>query len=148
MIILLDTSVLGSATNPAASEETRECKSWLVDLIKNGCNVLIPEIADYELRRELLRADKTRGLKALDELIENLEYLPINTNMMRKASEYWAECRNKGKPFDEDKALDGDVILCAQANSVSNQGSDVVVATTNIGHLSLFVVAKKWQEIA
>ena len=44
-------------------------------------------------------------------------------------------------------ALDGDVILAAQAVILRSQGYDTTIATTNVGHLSRFTPAKLWQEI-
>jgi hypothetical protein len=43
--------------------------------------------------------------------------------------------------------LDGDVILASQAILVNNYGHEVIVATTNTKHLSLFVDAREWQDI-
>jgi hypothetical protein len=42
--------------------------AWLQHLLGKGALVLIPEIADYEVRRELLRAEKTASVARLDEL--------------------------------------------------------------------------------
>ena len=36
-------------------------------LLVAGAAVLVPEIADYEIRRELLRAGKTRSVAVLDQ---------------------------------------------------------------------------------
>jgi hypothetical protein len=47
----------------------------------------------------------------------------------------------------DDKALDGDVILAAQAMSVKINVREVIVATSNLKHLSLFVDASFWQDI-
>jgi len=44
-------------------------------------------------------------------------------------------------------ALDGDVILAAQAVILRSQGYETTIATTNVGHLSRFTPAKLWQEI-
>jgi hypothetical protein len=43
------------------------------------------------------------------------------------------------------QALDGDVILAGQAMTLPI--SDVLIATTNVGHLSRFVPAETWQNI-
>jgi len=107
----------------------------------------VPEIADYELRRELLRMDKIDGIKRLDALKDILGYIPITTQMMLVAAEFWAQARKKGKPTADDKALDGDVILAAQARVIMDGGKNVVIATTNVGHLSRFVNAKEWKGI-
>ncbi len=102
MVILLDAGPLGLITNPRASQETRECNQWLESLALKEIEVKIPEIADFEVRRELLRADK---------------------------------------------ALDGDVILAAQAILIQDEGHEVIIATTNVGHLSRLAQAKTWRDI-
>ena len=56
----------------------------------------MPEIADYEVRRELLRANKREGLARLDALVGLLEYLPITTAAMRQAALFWAQARQQG----------------------------------------------------
>jgi len=148
MIVLLDTGIIGRVTHPHAEKDNDDCNQWLKGLVDKGYTIIIPEIADYEIRRKYLHRNNQKSIQKLDRLNSFLEYLPLNTAIMRKAAGYWAECRNNHRPFSKDEALDGDVILCAQANSVSNQKSDVVVATTNVGHLSIFVEAKEWQDIA
>ncbi|MEC4818281.1 MAG: hypothetical protein SAK29_34165 [Scytonema sp. PMC 1069.18] len=67
--------------------------------------------------------------------------------MMLKAAEFWAEARRRGIPTADPKALDGDVILAAQATLIKEDGDTVVVATTNVEHLSRFVDALYWQGI-
>jgi predicted nucleic acid-binding protein len=75
-------------------------------------------------------------------------YLPLDTEAMILAAQLWAEARNKGKPFTDDRALDGDVILAAQAKSKNlSSNSAVIVVTSNKKHLSCFVDAREWQEI-
>ena len=74
-----------------------------------------------------------------------LHYLPISTAAMRQAALLWARARQQGQPTAGDKALDGDVILAAQA--IALEAPDVLIATTNIGHLSRFVAADLWQNI-
>jgi predicted nucleic acid-binding protein len=107
--------------------------------------VIVPEIADYEVRRELLRAKKERGLARLDALTSRLEYLPITTAAIRQAAVFWAQARQQGHPTADDKALDGDVILAAQALTLG--AAEVVIATTNVGHLSRFAPAALWPDL-
>jgi hypothetical protein len=149
--IVLDTGILGLLTNPN-SPIAKDCNVWLQAHIKAKNRVIIPEIVDYELRRELIRANKFKGLKKLDDLIKVaqspgglLKYQPISTAMMRKAAQLWAETRQQGKPTAHAEALDGDVILCAQALSLTFP--NVIVATTNVGHISRFITASDWQTI-
>jgi hypothetical protein len=144
-VVLLDTGIVGLITNPKLSPESIACTNWLQTLSTAGVRIIIPEIADYEVRRELLRANKVRGMRRLDELVNLLEYLPISTMAMHQAALFWAQARQQGQPTAGDKTIDGDVILAAQAVTLSI--SDVVIATTNVGHLSRFVPADLWQNI-
>ena len=58
MILVLDTGPVGMITNPNAPGANRECYQWMESLVLQGAQVWVPEIADYEVRRELLRANK------------------------------------------------------------------------------------------
>jgi predicted nucleic acid-binding protein len=117
----------------------------LQDLVIRGVRVIVPEIADYEVGRELLRANKVRGLARLDALVAKVEHLPLTTAAMRQAATFWAKARQQGEPAAADKALDGDVILAGQAATVG--AVNVVIATTNVGHLSRFAPAALWPAI-
>ena len=146
-IIVLDTGVLGMLVHPSETGEPRECKTWLKQLVVRGASVYVPEIADYELRRELLRMKSAESIKRLDELKTRLHYAPITTAAMLKAAEHWATARSAGRPTADDKALDGDAILAAQSALLPQSGDTVVVATTNVGHLSQFIDARSWRDI-
>jgi predicted nucleic acid-binding protein len=146
-IILLDTGPLGRITSPKATPENQECAKWLSNSIASGNVVVIPEISDYELRRELIRNGSTKAITRLDELKISLGYIPITTETMIRAAEFWAKARKMGMATADDKALDGDMILSAQASILTDQGHEVVIATTNVKHLSIFANAKLWQEI-
>jgi hypothetical protein len=74
-------------------------------------------------------------------------YLPLTTTHLRAAAELWADLRNHGTPTADRHALDIDVILAAQARSLSLPRSDYVVATGNLNHLSLLVPAELWDKI-
>ncbi len=146
--ILLDAGPLGMVTNPRASGITLECQLWLEHQIQQSSIILIPEIADYEVRRELIRAGKQRSVRQLDQLKAALEYIPLTTEMMLKAAELWAEVRQQGQPTADPSALDGDVILAAQAMIIAQQRQqEIMIATTNVGHLSRFTIAQHWQAI-
>ncbi|MEG4963965.1 MULTISPECIES: nucleic acid-binding protein [unclassified Microcoleus] len=147
MIVLLDAGPLGTLTNPKGSAVTVECRMWVRSLLLKGYRVILPEIADYEVRRELLRANKLAGVRRLDDWKERLEYLPITTPTILKAAQLWAESRQAGIPTADPKELDGDVILAAQGLLVGEGGEEVVIATTNVGHLSRFVDAREWRDI-
>jgi predicted nucleic acid-binding protein len=141
----LDAGPIGLVTNPKLSPESTLCTRWLQALIISDTRVIIPEIADYEVRRELLRANKVKGIARLDELANSLEYLPITTAAMRQAAMFWAQARQQGQPTAGDKTIDSDMILAAQATTLDVV--DVVIATTNVGHLSRFAPADLWRNI-
>jgi predicted nucleic acid-binding protein len=132
-------------THRGGVPEIDACKQWLLALAERGVRIGIPEIADYEVRRELLRAGKVRGIERLDALLETFEYLPLSTMVMRDAALLWADVRKRGQPTADPKALDADVILAAQARRMD--AAEVVVATTNVQHLSRLVDARMWREI-
>lgn len=147
MVIVLDATPLGLVTNPRMSGEADECSRWLTAHLAHGARVIIPEIADYEIRRELLRAQKARGLARLDLIQTILEYVPITTVAMRQAAVFWAQARQQGQPTAPAAALDGDAILAAQAVTLDVNGDTVIIATSNPSHLSRFTLAQQWQDI-
>lgn len=146
---MLDAGPLGMVTNPRASGVTLECQLWLESHVQKGTVILIPEIADYEVRRELLRAGRQRSIRQLDQLKVVFEYVPLTTTMILKAAELWAAVRQIGQPTADPHALDGDVILAAQAIEIAQQRQEeVIIATTNVGHLSRLTTAQDWQDIS
>jgi predicted nucleic acid-binding protein len=144
-IVLLDSGPLGML---ARYRPDPALKSWVRALLQGGNRLGIPEIADYEVRRELLLARLQTSLNALNALQAELDYLQITTLVMRKAASLWAEARQQGVATADRHALDGDVILAANARLLIADGHDVVVATTNIGHLARFVPAQLWHAIS
>ena len=116
-------------------------------MLAGGKTIFVPEIADYEVRRELLRAGRVRGIERLDQLGQRFDYLPITTAVMRQAAAFWAEARRQGRPTAPDPALDADMILAAQAALIVAAGDQAVIATTTVQHLSLFADARRWQDI-
>jgi predicted nucleic acid-binding protein len=146
-IVLLDSTPVGLITNPKATPLAVECQQWLQTLLDRGYSVVLPEIIDYEVRRELLRVNRSNSIRRLDLLKSEIIYLPITTEVMLKAAQMWAQVRQQGKPTADNKALDGDVILAAQAILIGSDEHRSIVATSNPKHLSLFVDARDWQDI-
>ena len=137
--VMLDTGPLGKLAHPRPHPEI---STWFKHLLEANVTIIIPEIADYEVRRSLLLAELEKSVIRLNQLKYVLTYQPLTTEIMLKAAELWASARKQGKPTADPNALDGDVILAAQALQVG-----AVIATENVGHLSLFVDAKHWREI-
>jgi hypothetical protein len=149
-VVLLDSGIVGLVSSPRRSTVAQACLAWLDQLtaFDAGNIVRVPAIADYEVRRELIRARRMKGLARLDEVVRILGYLPISESGLHVAAALWAEARSRGYPTAADAALDGDVILAAQAREAETEfDSPVVVATTNVAHLSRYVDARRWQDI-
>ncbi len=149
-IIVLDSGPLWLACLASGKPEADRCRDWLASMLLLGSLVVIPEVADYETRRELIRRGATASLARLDLLKARFAYRPITTEAMLRAAELWAITRQAGTPTAHPEALDGDCILAAQALVEAGTRSVPVVATTNLAHLSRFpgVDARVWDAIA
>jgi hypothetical protein len=123
---------------------------WIDGLLARGVNVVVPEIADYEVRRELRRIGAITSLRRLDDLVTSggLSYFPVLTPEWRQASPFWANARQRGIPTASPDALDADVILAACAATIDQPGDHVIVATINVGHLARYCDARLWMTIA
>ena len=145
--ILLDSSALGLISKPAANADVFAITQWSRDCIASGHQIYIPEVIDYELRRELVRAGKTKSIAKLDGLKLVLNYLPLTTPTMVRAADLWAYSRQNGIATGDPQKLDVDVILCAQALTLPVAPAAIIVATSNARHISNFVTAGLWTNI-
>jgi predicted nucleic acid-binding protein len=147
-IFFLDSGPLGLLTHPKQTEEVISIMAWLSQMLKQGNRILVPAIVYYELKRELLRADKPFSVARLDVFIKTSNrYIPLTDEALRLAAELWAKVRQQGQPTADSKELDIDVLLAAQALTFEAATGEVVVVTTNAKHLSRFVTAKHWDDI-
>ena len=137
--VVLDTGPLGRLVNP---KWNRDAVDWFRSMAALGYEVIIPEIADYEVRRKMIHTGQSKGIRRLNQLKDWLEYIPITTEAMLDAASMWAEARRRGKSTAAPKALDGDVILAAQTKI-----ADAIVATDNIKHLDQFVETVDWRDM-
>ena len=146
--IVLDSGPLSLVCNKLSPNiDAIECQHWYEQVVLDGWTVVIPEIADYETRRELIRAKKSNSLKELDRLNGIEDYIPITTDIMIHAAALWAQARNEGQAASDPKAIDGDVILSAHALSINQLFDSVIVATTNTTHLIRYCPANLWRNI-
>ena len=95
LIVLLDSGPLGLITNPRRTVEVIACEEWMARIVAAGATVCVPEVIDYEVRRELIHARKVNGLARLDLFVgaEPDRYIAITTDAMRLAAELWAQAR-------------------------------------------------------
>ena len=146
-VVLLDTAPLSQVAHPQIKPDVIR---WLQYLEKTATVLRVPEIADYELRRELLRAGKHESIYRLDQ-ISQLFLIPLTTETIHKAAALWALIRNEGQATASNDSLDGDVILAAQAFFQLENFDEVEVITTNLKHISRFeflgISVKDWSQI-
>jgi predicted nucleic acid-binding protein len=113
MIIILDSGVIHTICNPSEDEKVTSCQRWFEKLMTRGCEVIISEICDYEVRRELIRRNNIKNQRKLDELREIVDVLPLTHEVSLKAAEIWARARQDNRPTSHDKDIDVDMIISA-----------------------------------
>lgn len=145
-VVILDSAPVWVLCRNPEEPETGSALMKLTELLEAGVRVFLPEIIDYENRRELIRRQATKQLQNLDALGLVTEYLPITTDAMRRAAELWAVARQTGQPTAGDDTIDADMILIGQAQSL--QLPDAIIATTNVRHLARFFPAAIWSSIS
>ena len=147
--IFLDAGPLGLLAQRPGVADADDCREWAAKRLSGGDRFVVPEVADYELRRELIRIGKVSGIRRLEAFIGAApdRYLPITTAAIRRAAELWADVRNRGMPTADPNELDGDVILGGQLLTSVHAGRNALVATSNVSHLSRFVAAQHWSTI-
>lgn len=153
-VIVLDTFPLSSAAKrkpPPGAPPTvlDQCQQWIEACIRAGNRVVAPAITYYEVLRKLERlnaASQIARLRAFCHAAPD-RYLSLTDAHLDRAAILWAQARNAGTPTAGMEALDADVILAAQALDLSVSAPNLVIATTNVGHLSQFVAADLWTNI-
>ena len=147
--VLLDSGPLGLACQNPARPTALQCHQRMNALSSRGVEIVIPEIVDYEVRRELIRIGAVSSIHRLDALVNSmgLFYIAITTEQMRQAALLWADARRQGIPTAHQHALDADVILAACTMMIGQPGDQVMVATDNVGHLARYCDARLWSTI-
>lgn len=148
MHVALDSNTLGLLVHPTEGKEPGACRAWVREIERAGAQLIVPEIADYELRRELVFIGSGKPLARLDDFQRRHRFLVITSTMLRCAADLWADARKSGTPTADRKSLDVDVILAAQVQLYAAAfDTPVILATTNVRHLGQFVDARPWQVI-
>ena len=154
MIIFLDTGVLGYLCNPNPSKKSQECKKWLYQVMVRGARVVTSEICKYEVKRSLILVQMknnsdSEGIKRLEELTNEIEFLPITGEAFDIAAEIWAESIIQWIPTAVEIDINVDIIICAQYRVLkrNNPGRYVVIATENVRHLNRFAEAHQFNDI-
>lgn len=98
--VLLDSAPLGSACRNPRHPVAVHCRQWIDGLLARGVLVAVPEITDFEVRRELMRVGAMASVSRLDALVTagGLIYVPVTTADWRQAAIFWADVRRQGVP--------------------------------------------------
>ena len=152
MIVFLDSGVLGLLTNPNKKGQPLLCENWLYSLLAKGV-VVSSDVCDYEVRRSLLvETNKNRSdnsVNNLDDLRETIDFLKLETEVMLCASQVWREARQRGRKTADDSSFDVDMLIIAHWRLLQEEHPSryIVIATTNVKHLSEFSEALNWEDI-
>ncbi|MEA5489454.1 MULTISPECIES: hypothetical protein [Pseudanabaena] len=154
MIVFLDSGVIGLLSNPNKRDRAIACEDWLYGLFAKGVYVVSSDICDYEVRRNLvlesMRFEKRlQPLTSLDELHDFIDFLPVTSKILISASDVWAKSRLQGQAMSNAASIDVDAIICAHWELLKEEFPSryVVIATTNVRHLSRFTEAFEWESI-
>ena len=149
MTVFLDAGPLGILTNPKLPDETLRALQWVLDMEAAGHRFLVPAVADYEVRRELIRAGKANGIAALNAFntAQPGRFISMTDSALLLGANLWAQARNAGTPTAHPRDLDGDVLIAAQALDTGLPLAEIVIATVNVSHISLFAPAAFWSNI-
>ena len=147
-VVFLDSEPVGLASQQEGKPKADACRAWLGSLDAYGVQVVIPEIVDYEIRRELVRVGANAGLHRLDLLLDRFSLLPLDRASLLMAADLWALVRRAEIPTAHPHALDADAILAAQALTMVGTGNTAIIATSNVGHLARFpgIDARPWEK--
>ena len=98
LAIVLDTTPLGLLSQKKGVPEADACRAWADGLDQFGCLFFVPEIADYELRREFIRQGNIGAVRRLDlfKAAVTGEYLPLTTPAVRLAADLWRGFGTRG----------------------------------------------------
>ena len=157
MIVILDSNILTLLVTPIdeklsedekLTKEIHQCTKWFERLLSKGARIIVSDICDYELRRELIRI-KSKSVQELDNLRDLIEFKSVTFAVLEKAAELWAEARYLSQSNKIKENIDVDCILAAQWCLLKEQypGRKVIIATKNIKDFQRGTDCDVWQNI-
>lgn len=157
MIVILDSNILTLLVTPLdeklsedekLTKEIHQCTKWFERLLSKGARIIVSDICDYEVRRELIRI-KSKSVQELDNLRDLIEFKPVTFAVLEKAAELWAEARYLSQSNKIKENIDVDCILAAQWCLLKEQypGRKVIIATKNIKDFQRVTDCDVWSNI-
>ena len=133
--MVLDSGPLGEICNPGIRLEAKE---WVNFIKERKILLQVAEIIDYELRRNFILEKLEKSKNNLNKYRQTNRIIPITSEIMLTAAELWAEIRSSGISTASKENIDCDVILVAQAISLSTEFKEIIIVTTNPKHIYRF----------
>jgi hypothetical protein len=135
-VIVIDSGALGYLVNKKNFENTERWFDFVERII--DAEIRLPAIIDYESGRNYKLEKLSNSIINLDKFRERHEYLELTDLDLDLAKSLWAYCRSIGKPTTNKDKIDVDVILVAQAISLSEEFSEIIIITSDPRDLSVF----------
>jgi toxin FitB len=107
-LIILDSAPLAFFCNPKNRNDYKKFSNFVKSL---NFSIGVPEIIDYELRRNLELENFQKSISLLSRFQQRRQFIWLESEDLIRAAELWAWCRKKGSPTTENKGIDIDVIL-------------------------------------
>jgi hypothetical protein len=89
-------------TESLPGEESYQCKEWFYSILARGAYIVVPEICIDEVSRGIFYIVRKNNqqvsikLRNLQNLLQNLYYLPLGMNMLEQAAHLWSEAKLAG----------------------------------------------------
>lgn len=150
MVIILDTFPTSSTGKLPGNSATMldQCRQWIAACETAGHRILIPAISYYEALRELeMRRAVSQIVRLKVFCLQAPRFIPLTTDHLEIAAQFWGQARRAGQPTADPQALDGDVLLAAQASGLGLSPSQFIIATTNPGHITRYAPCDLWTNI-
>lgn len=139
---LIDSGPLGDIIKPHPSADVVR---WVHFVKENKIALRVPEIIDYELRRELIlqglkgNSDSYKSIGNLNKYRRTKRFIPLEPSVtLTDACDIWANLRNNNQGTADIKNIDVDVILVTQALSMKKDFEEIIVITGNLSDIRRF----------
>lgn len=134
-VVVFDSKPLGEICNPIKRVQTKKLTNFIRE---QNLAIRVAEITDYELRRELTLQQFNKGLNNLNKFRQKQQIIPIDSESLITATQLWAEIRKTGQATADNKNIDCDVIMVAQALQLSEQFQQIIILTIDVKDLFRF----------
>ena len=136
MRLLLDTNLVSEICH---TRRRLPVQTWYPRMAAR-CDLGFSVVADYELRRELVRSRSLQSLARLDALAQEIPRVPLTDAMWRRAADVWADQVARGAL--PGPGISGDTLIAAQALETR-----AIVVTKNLKHFEGIVFAMDWTDL-